>query len=464
MVGMGIFHKLLKQLNASQKIALTFFLVIVSGTLLLMLPISNQEGTSLSIIDALFTATSATCVTGLVTIVPAEQFTMFGQSVLIVLFELGGLGLMTFMALLVLLFRQKLPMQEKKAVKELLNQDRVKNIKHFIRGLIGYSFLFEGIGTLLLAIRFVPELGWKDGLFRSLFLSVSAFCNAGFDNVGSQSLQGFRGDGYVLIIIAMLIILGGLGFAVWFELRDSFVPFLKRKITFAKMKRGIHTHTKIVLSMTLGLIVIPAVLIFILEFHNMSTIGDWSVYEKMLAAFFESVTLRTAGFASIDYSSIVLGTRFMMLFVMFVGGSSGGTAGGVKTTTIAVCFAYLKAMIQGKQNTVLFHRVIPTEIVIRSLSLVAINAATLIIGVFLLCITESHGFIELVFEAVSALATVGLTLGITSSLSVFGKLIIISMMYIGRIGILTLLMSFSRKRKNNKQKDIVYPIGNVIVG
>lgn len=451
-------------LSASQKIAFTFLVVIAIGTFLLMLPVSNQNHEILNFIDALFTATSATCVTGLVTVVPAQQFTKFGQSVLIVLFELGGLGLMTFMAVLVLFVRQKLALNDKKAMKELLNQSSVINIKKFIREIILYSFIFEGIGTILLSIRFIPKLGWKEGIFRSIFLSVSAFCNAGFDNIGSTSLIELHNDALVLLVIAGLIITGGLGFAVWFELRDSLIPYLRKEVSFKKVKRSLHSHTKIVLSMTFGLVVVPAIIIFLIESNNPATMGEWPLHEKILASIFEAVTLRTAGFASIPYSNILLPTCFMMLFVMFIGGSPGGTAGGVKTTTIAVCYAYIKSLIQGKEQTIMFHRIIPQETIIRALSLVAINMAVLVISIFLLCLVDTHEFMELTFEAVSAMATVGLSLGITSQLTAAAKIIVIMLMFIGRIGIFTLLMSLSRKNKMKKQMNVSYPQGNVIVG
>ena len=318
---------------------------------------------------------------------------------------------------------------------------------------------------VFLAFRMIPEYGIAQGLFNSMFLSISAFCNAGFDNIGRVSLGNYIGDPLVNIVIMSLIILGGVGFAVWFDIRDKIRPFLKRKITFKRMVRSLGLHTKLVLIVTAILIFGGTLLIFITEYNNPQSMAHMSLGDKVWASLFQSVTLRTAGFATMDLSGYHLSSKFMMVIWMFIGGSPGGTAGGIKTTTIAIFLIFIFRNLRGRDTTTLMKRSIDHHIVVRAMTIITINGITLITGIYLLTICMPHiHLIDLVFEAASAMATVGLTLGITMSLNTAAKLIIILLMFTGRIGITTFLVSFTKHGGHKAGKSIVYPSGHIIVG
>lgn len=454
-----------KKLSPAQKIASSFLLVILSGTLLLMLPISNKNFQFLNWLDALFTATSATCVTGLSVFTVADQLNWFGQLILLLLIQVGGLGLMTFMAVFILIVKNRLSMNEKIAMKEMLNQDRVVNMRKFLLDILYYTLFFEAVGAILISFRMIPRFGLVDGSFKAVFLAVSAFCNAGFDTLGSVSLQEYVHDPLMCLTIMALIVLGGLGFAVWFDIRDKVGPLLHRRITFKKFRHSLSLHTKIVLSVSLFLIIIPGLLIMLVEFTNSRTLGDFNIFEKLMTAMFESIALRTAGFTTINYAGLKPATDLLMMVVMFIGGSPGGTAGGIKTTTIAVLVIYIISSLKGREHTVVLHRKIGRGIIIRAMGIFFINLVVLFTGIFLLNIVEQKPFLSLSFEAVSAMATVGSSLGITTSLGVGGKLIIIFLMYVGRIGISTLILSLIRNKPNrNSANKISFPNGNIIVG
>lgn len=452
-----------RKMSPAQKIASSFLLVILTGTVLLMLPISNTDGQFLDPINALFSATSATCVTGLTVIDVSTQFNYFGQTVMMLLMQVGGLGLMTFMAVFLLIIKNRLSMHEKIAMKEMLNQDKVWNMRKFILDILYYTLFFETIGAILISFRMIPTYGLMDGGFKSIFLAVSAFCNAGFDTLGTISLQAYVHDPLICLTIMSLIVLGGIGFAVWFDVRDKVGPLLKRKISFKKFRHSLTLHTKIVLLVTVFLIVVGGVVIMLLEFNNPKTMGDFTLPEKLMSGMFESIALRTAGFTSINYAGLHQGTSLIMMILMFIGGSPGGTAGGIKTTTFAVLVIYMICMLKGKDHTIAFKRTVGNGVVIRAMGIFFINLVTLFTGIFLLCIFEDKNFLSICFEAVSALATVGSSLGITGSLGVAGKLIIILLMYVGRIGISTLILSLTRQ-KNLETNKVVYPDGNIIVG
>lgn len=454
----------LKRFTTAQKIAYSFLLVIFIGTILLMLPISHRDGMLYNPIDALFTSTSATCVTGLVVDITLQEFSLFGQIVIMVLIQIGGLGLMTLMAVFILILKSKLSMNEKIAMKEMLNQDKVLNMRVFLFDIFRYTLVFEFVGMLILSFRFIPEYGFMKGIFKAMFIAVSAFCNAGFDVLGTESLGAYVHDPLVIITIMILIVLGGLGFAVWFDLRDKVKPLLLRKTKLSKFRKSLSLHTRIVLDMTFLLILGTAGVIFFLEVHNGNTIGGFTFPQQLLTSLFESVTLRTAGFASIDYADLTLASKFLMVLVMFVGGSPGGTAGGIKTTTLAVLVIYIFCNLKGKAHTTVLKRTISMEIIVRAMGIFFINLFALLLGILLLCIIEDHDFISIVFEAASAMATVGLSLGITSSLTIGGKIIIILLMFVGRIGISTFVLSLMTHTRKNSENAVAYPNGNIIIG
>lgn len=454
-----------KKMSPAQKIASSFLLVILSGAILLTLPISNQDGAILNPLDALFTATSATCVTGLTVIDLSVQLNWFGQLVVMLLIQVGGLGLMTFMAVFIVIVRNRLSMNEKIVMKEMLNQDNFLNMKKFLMDILYYTLFFESIGAILIGFRMIPTYGLIDGGFKSIFLAVSAFCNAGFDTMGSISLQDYVHDPLMCITIMSLIVLGGIGFAVWFDVRDKVKPLLMKKITFRKFHHSLTLHTKIVIAVTLFLIIVPGLVIMISEFTNPKTMGNFSIPEKFMSSMFESIALRTAGFTTINYANLNPATSMIMIFTMFIGGSPGGTAGGIKTTTIAVVVIYMFSVLRGREHTIVLRRSIGKSTIIRAMGIFFINLVTLLTGIFLLCIFEQQDFMNICFEATSALATVGSTLGLTGSLTIMGKIIIILLMYIGRIGISTLILSLTRPKANaSAANKVSYPSGNIIVG
>ncbi len=454
----------LKKLSPAQKIAVSFLLVILTGALLLMLPISTKNGNFFSPLDALFISTSATCVTGLSTVTVADTFNTFGQFVILMLIQVGGLGLMTFMAVFVLIMRNRLSMNEKIVMKEMLNQSHVANMKRFLLDILYYTLFFESCGAVLIAFRMIPKYGLLDGGFKAIFLSVSAFCNAGFDTLGSISLQEYVHDPLMCFTIMTLIVLGGIGFAVWFDIRDKIRPLLDRKISFSKFKHSLTLHTKVVVVVSLLLIFIPALIIMLLEYNNPATMGEFNIFEKMMTATFESIALRTAGFSSINYGGLCQATDLLMMAVMFIGGSPGGTAGGIKTTTFAVIVIYMISVLKGREQAVMLKRTIRDGIVIRAMGIFFMNLLVLFTGILLLNVFENQPFLSLAFEAGSAMATVGASLGITASLGVAGKFIIILLMYIGRIGISTLILSLMKHKSSDINMKISYPNGNIIVG
>ncbi len=449
-----------KRLSNSKKVTLSFLGVIAIGTILLMLPIAHNDNQFMSLIDALFTATSATCVTGLGVVVTIDSFSLFGQIVILLLIQIGGIGLMTLVATFMSVMKAKIKLIDKMALKTVLSKSDLFDFKTFLMAIFKYTLFFEGIGALILAFVMIPEYGLASGIFKSIFLSVSAFCNAGFDVIGAASLIPFAHQPIVTITIMSLIVFGGIGFIVWFELSNKLKSYIQNKVSFKQFVHSLSLHTKLVVIATLILIFAPALIFFILEYN--SSMADLNLGNKILNSLFMSITLRTAGFATVNTIDMHAASQLIMVIAMFIGGSPGGTAGGVKTTTMMVIVVCVIRMLRGKERTNIFKRHISRNIIVRATTIIMLNIATLIIGVFLLCIIEPFDIFTLVFEGVSALATVGLSLGITPLLSSAGKFIIILLMFIGRIGITTFIVSIIKDGVN--EKNIQYAEGHVIVG
>lgn len=457
-------HNLLhmKKAPPARRIASSFLGVILVGAILLSLPISNKNGEFLNMIDSLFTATSATCVTGLVTHATIEQFNHFGQLVIICLMQIGGIGLMTLVATFMVALRSRLSLNDKRAIKEMLNQTNIFNFKIFLQGILKYTLVLEGLGAILLMFVFIPQFGAMEGIFKSVFIAVSAFCNAGFDNLSTVSLIPYSSNFIVCFVVMTLIILGGLGFVVWFDVHDKINQLINNRMSLHHFLDSLNLHTKIVLITTLGLIIVPAIMIFMMEYNNPETFANMSLSDQILNALFSSVTLRTAGFATVPLENCYISSQLLMIICMFIGGSPGGTAGGVKTTTVAVILICVVRSLRGKRRTNVFNRHISRDIIVRATTIMAINLLVLFTGIFILSITENFDFIQICFESTSALATVGLTLGITPMLSIGGKLVIIMLMYVGRIGIMTFIMSIVREDSGSDA--IHYAEGHVMVG
>ncbi len=436
------------ELNPPRVLALGFASLIIIGTFLLNLPIATVNNESIGIIDALFTAASAVCVTGLVVVNTAEFFSTFGQVIIIILIQIGGLGFMTMATLGALVVGKKISLKERLVIKEQLNLGSLAGLVKLTKYVIIVTFVIEAIGTLLLSTRFIPIYGIKEGLWFAMFHSISAYCNAGFDILGN-SFMPYANDIAINLTLSALIILGGLGFSVYVDISKN-----------RKFER-FQLHTKLVIWISTILILIGMLIFLVIEWNNPSTIGNLSISQKILPAFFQSVVTRTAGFNSLDISLIKDTSAFLFIIFMFIGGSPGSTAGGIKTTTFGAIALTTISIIKGDKDVVAFKKRIPDSVINRSLAIVSVAMALIIMVSFVLTVTEDAAFLEVLFETTSAFATVGLSRGITGDLSDIGKIIITLTMYAGRVGPLTMAFAFAQKSKHTKLR---YAEGNVIVG
>ena len=448
-------------LRPAQQIALGFLTVIFVGSVLLSLPFAQKV--PVSYLDNLFIATSAVCVTGLSPLVVAESYTLFGQIIIILLMQIGGLSLMTFIALMLIAIGSKLNVSEKIVMQETLNRTTLEDITSFIKFIIKYTVVFQIIGVVLLALRFIPLYGGVDGLYKSIFISISAFNNAGFDILGANSLQGFVSDPIVNFTVMFLIVMGGLGFSVWFDIRKSTQSILKHaplKRTYTQLK----VHVKLVLFVTVALILSGWAMIFLIEFNNPASLGPLSLVDKLIASLFQSVTLRTAGFATLNIGALRPATLMLMMIFMFIGGSPGGTAGGIKTTTFALVILYVITELRNKDSLVLFKKTISRDILRRAVTILVLSLSILFTGIVGLTLVQQGDFLKIMFEAVSAMGTVGLSMGITADLNGWAKGIIIILMFIGRIGPVALAYTLKSNRVMRRANLVEYPQGQVIVG
>lgn len=436
------------ELNPPRILMLGFGSLILLGAILLNLPIATKIGESIGFIDALFTSASAVCITGLAVVNTGEYWSLFGKIVIIMLIQIGGLGVMTMATAGALIIGKKISLKERLVIKEQLNQKSMSGLVKLTKYVLLSTLAIEGIGSILLSIRFIPIYGWIKGIWFSIFHSISAFCNAGFDITGN-SIVPFAGDFVINITISLLVILGGIGFTVFID------------VTRNRRFKKFNLHTKVVLSITSILLVLGMLVFLIIEFNNPNTIGNMSSSEKIISSFFQSVVTRTAGFNSVDMASILDTTTFFMIILMFIGGSPGSTAGGAKTTTIATLMMTTISIIKGDRDVVIYKRTINEDIIKRSLAIVVVSMTLIIVVSTILTITEDFIFLDVLFETTSAFATVGLSRGITPNLSSIGKFIIALTMYAGRVGSLTMAFAFANK---NKAKKYRYADGNIIVG
>ncbi len=452
-------------LKPAQQIVLSFAGVILTGGILLSLPISNQSTAPIvPFLDHLFTSTSAVCVTGLTTIVVATQYTLFGHLVILFLMQIGGLGLMTMIAAFVIYLGSKMTLSDRLSILEATNRAGFHDFKKFILNIVKYTFIFEFVGFLIMLIQLVPEYGLWDGMFKSLFTAVSAFCNAGLDIFGSTSMIEYVSNPIMSLTVAALIVMGGLGFGVWFDLSRASKSIIKNRLDTRNILQHLKIHTKLAVIMTILLIVSGLLLIFGFEYTNPNSLASLDFGTKIMSSLFQSVTLRTAGFATLNIGLLRPATQMIMIVYMFIGGSPGGTAGGIKTTTFAILILMIFAELRSQKNIIVFGRTIERELFRKAFIIFFILLSTLFIGILLLSLIEPFESLAIVFEATSAIATVGLSMGITASLSEFGKMIIIALMYLGRIGPLTLLLSIGDHKKHIKTNDMTYPSANILIG
>ncbi|MCU0641946.1 MAG: TrkH family potassium uptake protein [Candidatus Margulisbacteria bacterium] len=419
-------------------IAFSFFLIILIGGILLSLPAASAGERPTNFLDACFTANSATCVTGLVTLDTGTHWSLFGLIVIMGLMQIGGLGYMTFSTFMLLVFRHKLFISQKLIVKEALNIYSSTDVLAVMRRIFVIVFTIEGLGALILFTRWLPEFGWKKGLLYSVFHSISAFNNAGFALPANYAnLMPYVTDPLINLTITTLVIIGGIGFIVIADLLQH---------------KKFSLHSKVALSASLLLIVLGSVAIFALEHNNPRTLGPLSLSGKAMASYFQAVTPRTAGFNTIDIARVAPATALFMMLLMFIGASPGGTGGGIKTTTFALIIATIWATLKGFKNTVLFNRRVPAETIRRAIAVAFLALALVAVAVFALNNTERFGLMEEAFEVFSAFGTVGLSMGITPGLSSAGKLIIMLVMFIGRVGPLTLLLALAIGQKEPRIK------------
>ncbi|MFZ5969078.1 MAG: TrkH family potassium uptake protein [Bacillota bacterium] len=451
-IGFDLGFKELK-LNPAQILVVGFAAVILIGALLLSLPMASKNGESVGFINALFTSTSAVCVTGLVVVDTGTHWTVFGQVVILLLIQVGGLGFMTLTTLIAFILGKRIMLRERLVMQEALNQFSTAGVVRLTQYVLITTFTIEGVAALLLSIRFIPAYGAAKGIGFGIFHAISAFCNAGFDLMGDyRSLTSYVEDPLVNLVIGFLIIIGGLGFAVIMEI------LTKRRF------KNFSLHTKLVLLITGILLLVGFIVVFVLEYSNPETMGPLTVKGKLLSAAFHSITPRTAGFNTLATDKLTMASIFFTIVLMFIGGSPAGTAGGVKTTTAGVLLWTIISEIKGKSDTEVFKRRIPREIVGRSLAIVGLAGALIVIVTMLLSITEKgHSFLEIFFEATSAFGTVGLSLGITPSLTSIGKILISFTMFAGRVGPLTVALALASRQLRNKG-NYRYPEEKVIVG
>lgn len=445
-------------LSTTQIIMLSFLAAILIGSILLALPMSSKKGESVSCIDALFTATTATCVTGLVTLPTVTTWSIFGQIVILILIQIGGLGIITLMAGLMVALHRKIGLKNSQLIGDSFNLNSLSGLANFVKKVIIGTFIIEGIGALFYMTVFIPDFG-ANGIWISIFNSVSAFCNAGIDIVAENSLCDYALNPLINVVTSVLIIIGGIGYIVWWDIARvlKYVKKLKLK-SFNKLT----LHSKIVLSATAILIVGGAIAIFIFEYNNPLTIGEYSLFDKIQISFFQSITTRTAGFATIPQENLTNASAIICLPLMFIGGSPVGTAGGIKTATIVVLFATAYSTIRNENEASLFNRDLSKQIIHKAVAVASMSFVIMFISTALLAAVTNASALDIIYETVSATATVGLSRNLTPFLNTWGKIIIIATMYFGRIGPISLAIAFNSKKENTN--NIKNPAEEISVG
>ena len=438
------------RLSTMQIIALGFFGVIFLGGLILWLPVCNQK--PIAFIDALFTSVTSVCVTGLVTVVPAEQFTLLGKIMVLVLIQIGGLGVIACTAAFFLLLRKRITMKGRIMIQQAYGLDTLSGMVRFVIRILKGTFLVEGIGAVLFAIKFVPEFGAARGIWYGVFHSVSAFCNAGIDIIGDSSFIRYVDSPLVNFTTMFLIVMGGLGFPVWYDVITTVRQEGAKKVPRRRFLTRLGLQSKIVLTMTAFLILAGALGFFVLEFNNPDTIGSLSVPEKAVASAFQSVTTRTAGYASVSQSGLTDSSKMLGCILMFIGGSPAGTAGGIKTTTAAMLLLTAASVLRGRRDTECFGRKLENGVVRSGITIMLLTFLFWLAGVTALSVFEpGKDFIDLMYEASSAIGTVGLTADLTPQLTTASHVVLMSMMYVGRIGPVTMALVFAGKADKSAQ-------------
>ncbi len=464
-VALSKFYVAATATSPAKVLVMGFIAIIMLGAILLSLPIASNDGNSVGFLNALFTSTSAVCVTGLVVVNTLEHWTLFGKIIIIMLIQVGGLGFMSMVTACFIIFKRKITLKDRILIKEAYNQNQLNGMVKLVVNVFKGTFIIEGISALILAVVFIGDgYGIADGIFKGIFISISAFCNAGFDIIGNASLTPYQSNLVVNLVVMFLIISGGIGFAVWLDIAGIKKVFSK-EISFKLFVRRMSIHTKLVIIMTTVLIFSGALFTFVIEYRNPDTLGPMSMGSKVLVSFFQSVTLRTAGFNTIDLAKTHNSTQFFYILQMFIGGSPGGTAGGVKTVTLAVILVAIMSALNGRNKMIVFNKHLKDETLYKALTVIMLNLTMVISATMILTISEAESgfrFMDFFFEAASAVGTVGLTLGLTPTLSSVGKIVIICCMFFGRLGPITIALAFAT---NDESKNLFnYPDAHVLVG
>lgn len=444
--------------STSHIIMLSFLTAILIGSLLLWLPVSSADGNGVSYLDALFTATTSTCVTGLVTLPTVTTWSVFGQVVILILIQIGGLGIITILSGIMIALHRKIGIGDRLLLQDAFNLNTLSGLVRFVKKVFLGTVIVETAGALAYMTVFVPQFGLK-GIWISVFNSVSAFCNAGIDIIAENSLCNYATNPIINFVTCVLIILGGLGYIVWWDIIKIGKRF--KKIGVRALKE-LTLHSKIAIYSTLILIFAGAFSILLFEYNNPETIKDFSLFEKIQFSFFQSVTTRTAGFATVPQENLTDPCAIICLLLMFIGGSPVGTAGGVKTVTVAVLIATAVSTVKNRDEITLLHRNITREAVRKAVAVISMSFLITFVATVLLSAVTSACALDVLYETVSATATVGLTRNLTATLNSLGKIIIIAAMYFGRVGPISLAIAFNIK--NSRKNIIENPTEDISVG
>lgn len=446
------------KLSTTHIILFSFFIAVLLGAVLLSLPISSATGEWTPFVDALFTSTTATCVTGLVVVPTFSAWSTFGHIIILFLIQIGGLGVITVVSLLAMMFHKKMGLSDRLLLQDAFNLNTLSGLSQFVKKVVLGTFLVEGIGALLYMTVFVPEFGLK-GIWISVFTAISAFCNAGIDIIAPDSLAGYVHNPIINLTTCLLIFFSGIGYIVWWDV----IRFLKlRKKRKIKVLKALTLHSKIALTTTLVLIFGGALCIFLFEYNNPQTMKDFTLYQKIQASFFQSVTTRTAGFFTVPQENLSNSSALVSVLLMFIGGSPVGTAGGIKTVTIAVVVAAAIAAIKNQKDVTMFNRTLSKEAISKAVAVICTSFFIMFMSTLLLSAVTDASFLDILYETVSATATVGLTRNLTGSLNTIGKIIIIATMYFGRVGPISLAIALNLKKQN--PNIIKNPVEDISVG
>jgi trk system potassium uptake protein TrkH len=447
-------HKKKHAMNPARLVIASFLIILLVGAMLLTLPISSRDGQWTSPLTALFTATSATCVTGLVLVDTWLHWSPFGQVVILCMIQMGGLGFMTILTLFSLATRRRISFSQRMVMASTFNLKDLAGVVSLVRLALGGTFLVEGMGAVLLAVRFVPRFGWAGGLWRSVFTAVSAFCNAGFDLMGESgpfsSMTDYTTDPYLCAVLMLLILISGLGFYVWQDILQN------------RRWKKLCLYSRLVIAASGALVVVGTLFFALAEWHNPATLGNLTGGEKWLAALFQSVSLRTAGFNTVDQGALTESSKVVSCLLMVIGGGSGSTAGGVKVVTMVVLVCSLWSGLRGRSELVIRGRTIPHQKVVDAVNLVLMISLLAVFGSVFLAMVEGVPYLDALYEIASALGTVGLTTGITSGLCLASRLMLIAMMFLGRVGVLSVSVAFMSR--SGQRSGIRYPSEWVMIG